>query len=209
MKLKTWEIALIAALIITFICGISLNREEKALSGKLIRLHVVANSDSEEDQALKLRVRDNVLELVSDELSGVSDRDTAAKRINEITPLIRLCAENTAEKNGYPYKVSVMLENEVFPTTDYDTFSLPSGEYLSLRVVIGEGAGHNWWCVVFPPLCTSGVLDDDTAAVIGLSDSEISLITAENEGYRIKFRSMELLQEIKQLLNGTFTQKKF
>ena len=105
----------------------------------------------------------------------------------------------TAE--GYHYAVSARLEQTEFPTKEYDGFSLPAGEYLALRVVIGEGAGQNWWCVVFPPLCTAAATDlEETAIATGLGAEELSLITEEHQGYVLKFRSLELWESLRQWL---------
>ncbi len=199
MKLKIWEIALIAALIFTVIFGSNLNEDAQALSDKLIRLHVVANSDSDSDQELKLKVRDAVLETLEYQLEGITDSDEAASIISGQLDSLRAVAEKTIEQNGYDYTVKVSLCQEAFPTTEYDTFSLPAGVYESLRVVIGDGNGHNWWCVVFPPVCTAPVLDESTADAVGLTGEEVSLMTAESGGYLIKFKFLELLGKLKSL----------
>ena len=103
------------------------------------------------------------------------------------------------ESNGNGEAVTVSLKKELFPTRDYDTFSLPSGVYTALRVNIGQAQGHNWWCVVFPNLCMTASMEEleDAASVAGLSDGEVRLITEESEGYVLKFKSIEILQSIK------------
>ncbi len=192
MKLKRWEIALIVFVSAVFMCGFGIRREAGDLSEKLVRLHVVANSDSEEDQALKLRVRDAVLACLRPRLQTASDAAEAREIIADSLPDIKSAAEAETERSG-GQQVAVTLCMETFPTREYDTFSLPAGEYLSLRVRLGEARGHNWWCVVFPPICDAGAIDDDTAAAIGLSGEETRLITHSGTGYVIKFRLMELL----------------
>ncbi len=127
MKLKKWELALILALGITFLCGATLSREQEALSDKLIRLHVVANSDSEADQALKLKVRDRILEDVGSLLGGVTERDKAVKLIDENLDAIIRDAKEVIISEGYAYDVSASITVEEFPTREYDTFSLPAG----------------------------------------------------------------------------------
>ena len=199
MKLKVWEVALITAVIFTAIFGTALNRDAQALSDKLIRLHVVANSDSDRDQELKLKVRDEVLDILEHRLEGVEDSEKAALIISEQLGALKATAETVIEQNGYNYPVEVSLCREDFPTTEYDTFSLPAGIYESLRIVIGDGEGHNWWCVVFPPVCTAPVLDGDTADAVGLTGEEVSLITAESGGYLVKFKLLELLGKLKSL----------
>lgn len=198
MKLKRWEIALIAAVIITVLCGSVLNVEANALSDKLIRLHVVANSDTGEDQELKLKVRDSILERLEKLLYGVSGKDEAQEIVEKNLDMLSSTAEKTISENGYDYTVKASICRESFPTTEYETFSLPAGIYSSLRIKIGEAKGHNWWCVVFPPVCTSASLADDSAT-IGLTDNQVFLMTAESGGYKVKFRALELIGELKAL----------
>ncbi len=158
-------------------------QRQDALEQKVIRLHVIANSDSEADQALKLRVRDRVLVLTEDILrqSGRHGGGPAASR-RGAAPAEQTAAEEIAAQ-GSRYTVSAGLEETEFPTREYDGFALPSGEYLALRVVIGEGAGKNWWCVVFPPLCTTAACDfQETAVSGGLGEEDLSLITEEDGG---------------------------
>ncbi|MEL4105853.1 stage II sporulation protein R [Oscillospiraceae bacterium WX1] len=195
MKLKKWEIALIAALVITFLCGAALSKEDADLSEKLIRLHVVANSDTDDDQALKLKVRDTILVSVADLLDGVTDRDAAVKIIQEHLPEIITNAKQTVAVNGYSYDVTATIGLENFPTRVYDSFSLPAGTYMSLRVIIGAGAGHNWWCVIFPPLCTSAAVD--FSKMTNLTDDEIQLISSDKPEYVLKFKSIELINKIR------------
>ena len=201
MKLKNWELAFIAALLIALLCGSSLSREQAALSDKLVRLHVVASSDSAEDQALKLAVRDAVLTALAPRLEGVTEAREAARIIEDSFTLLELAARREIVRQGFDYGVAVSLQPEDFPTREYDTFSLPAGVYNALRVVIGEGEGKNWWCVVFPPLCTEVATGTEASrdAFDALSDNEVKLICDE-EGYVVRFKSMELLAKLKKLL---------
>ena len=108
-------------------------------------------------------------------------------------------------EQGYSYPVTASLEHDVwFPTKEYTDFAFPAGEYTALRVTIGEGGGRNWWCVVFPPLCLGSVTENtaETALEGGLEDREVSLITGEDEGYVVKFKAMELLEEFQGWLEG-------
>lgn len=196
MKLKRWEAALIFACIAVFLCGFTLKRDSDALSDKLVRLHVVANSDSEADQTLKLKVRDAVLDLLRQRLDGVEDAGRAAEIIADSAPELESTALAVIGGEGYAYPVSVTLCREAFPTTEYDNFSLPAGEYLSLRVRIGAAAGHNWWCVIFPPICDAGELNASTASAIGLTGEETRLITEDSPGYVVKFRVIEWINSL-------------
>ena len=176
-----------------------LDSEQRELAGDVIRLHVLANSDSQEDQALKLEVRDRVLTEAETVLAGVTDRDKAKDSLLESLQTLAAAGADTVARAGYSYPVTVSLEETWFPTKEYRDFSLPAGKYEALRVVIGEGGGQNWWCVVFPPLCLGAACEqvEATAAMAGLNEDEISLITGEDGGYVVKFKLLELWDEFK------------
>lgn len=183
MRWKRWEIALAASLLVAVLmCSVPI-RAQNQLAEKLVRLHVLANSDSEADQQLKLAVRDAVLQAA--EGAGEID-DTLLYRLQQT-------ARKTIEEEGYAYPVTVTRERTWFDTRRYDTFSLPAGYYDAVRVVIGEGEGRNWWCVIYPPLC-AGVCEEELADIakeFSLSEEEISLI-CEEEGYIIRFKLADL-----------------
>ncbi len=200
MKLKPIELALIFALVITVLFSTSLSAEADGLSSKLIRLHVVADSDSDEEQSLKLKVRDAVLSYLESELAEAESRDDAEALINGRIDVLQKIAEGVIASEGKTHGVTVSLTEEFFQETDYDTFSLPSGRYLSLRIVIGSGKGHNWWCVVFPKVCYAGILNDESSAEIGLTEGELSLITRDSRETVIRFRAIDLLARLKKLL---------
>lgn len=200
-KLKTWEIAALLALAVVLLWGAWTAHNQDTLARKMIRLHVIANSDSEQDQTLKLRVRDKVLAEATDILEASDNMEQAAQKLEQSLPDMEAIAAEEIIARGYDYPVTARLEETEFPTKDYDGFRLPSGEYLALRIVIGEGAGKNWWCVVFPPLCTTAATDwEQTAIAAGLDEEDISLITEENEDYVLKFRALELWENLRQRL---------
>lgn len=198
-QLRTVEIALMVGLAIFLGSGVLALRTQDELADKVVRLHVLANSDSEEDQALKLKVRDVVLERATAILKQSADRREAESCLRgELLELERIAAEEIAAE-GYNYPVTVELENSDFPTKEYDGFTLPAGEYLALRVIIGEGQGQNWWCVVFPPLCTAASADVPASALAaGFSEEEVNLITEENQGYVLKFKAVEWWETLKE-----------
>ena len=198
-KLKFFEIALLIGLAVFLTSGALALRTQDELADKVVRLHVLANSDSEEDQALKLRVRDAVLEQATAILEQSADRREAESRLRgQLLELERIAAEEFAAE-GYYYPVTVNLENADFPTKEYDGFTLPAGEYLALRVIIGEGQGRNWWCVVFPPLCTAASADVPASALAaGFSEEEVRLITEESQGYVLKFKAVEWWETLKE-----------
>ncbi|MBP1758220.1 MAG: Stage sporulation protein required for processing of pro-sigma-E (SpoIIR) [Firmicutes bacterium] len=176
-----------------------LDREQSQLSDKLLRLHVLANSDEAEDQSLKLRVRDRVLETVEPWLEEGTSAASAGEILAHRLPELTQAAQEEIQAAGYSYPVSLSLGQSWFPTRYYDGFSLPAGQYRSLRVIIGEGAGKNWWCVVFPPLCTASVTESlpQTAAQAGLTEQETFLILEDSENYVIKFKAVELWENWK------------
>lgn len=211
MKLKVWEISLMVALVIAVLWGVLLDSGQRELSDKLIRLHVVANSDTEEDQALKLRVRDAVLDEIDLLLTGGESKAEVQGKIENSLNDLRRRAEDEIAESGGENPINVSLETEHFPTREYETFSLPAGNYTSLKVSIGAAEGRNWWCVVFPPLCMEAAEAEAEAetegnakgalAVTGLTDDEVALITEEDRGYVIKFKALELLDDIKSFFN--------
>lgn len=174
--------------------------EQKNLASKTIRLHVVANSDSESDQEQKLRVRDAVLQHVSLLTADCGDAQAAQKQIASHLEEIRKTAQNVlyAEQSDYTVEASVGFEE--FPTRRYDTFSLPAGSYPTLRINIGQAAGHNWWCVVFPSLCTAATAEElsDCAQTGGYDRTETALITGGEEEYELRFKTLEWLQKLRQ-----------
>ena len=167
------------AAVLTSLCA-SLQAQQQRLAEKLIRLHVVANSDTREDQRVKLLVRDAVQ-------TGLPELERAA---NE--KLASLGCEETA---------SVSLRRELFPTREYETFRLPAGVYRTLRVSIGQAGGHNWWCVVFPALCLPAAEKDFTEAcrAAGLTDQEISVLTEDTGEVELEFRTLEWLGKLKKM----------
>ena len=202
-KLRRWGMVMFAALSVVLLSGVWLDREQAQLADSVLRLHVLANSDSQADQQLKEKVRDRVLAEAAPLLEGVTDREQAEDLLAASLQTLADAGAETVAAEGYDYPVTVSLEQTWFPTREYEDFSLPAGTYSALRVVIGEGEGHNWWCVVFPPLCLGAVSEsvETTAAMAGLSEDEISLITGEDEGYVVKFKLVELWEELKQRLS--------
>lgn len=191
-----WEWALLIALLVSFAWGTWADRTQQQLSDKVLRLHVLANSDSEADQALKLKVRDSVLETASAILADCPDRETAEQRLSAALPEIEDAARARIAAEGGKQTVTAELRPTVFPTREYEDFTLPAGEYLALRVVLGEGEGHNWWCVVFPPLCAETTSSlSQTAMAAGLTEEEVALIT-ESDGYQLKFKAVELWEKL-------------
>lgn len=181
------------------------NAVSSNISNGVFRLHVIANSDSEEDQNLKYKVRDSLLNYMNSLCSNVSSKDEAIalakKHINDFEDI----AKSVISNNGYDYPVSVEIGQYDFPTKEYGDISLPAGFYDALRVKIGSASGHNWWCVMFPPLCfvdvSSGVVPDSSKQLLqeNISEEEYNLITdaSNNSEINFKFKVVELFENIK------------
>ena len=172
----------------------------------LIRFHVLANSDSEEDQALKLKVRDKVISYLKPKLEDSESISQSEKIIlNEKDKLMDICKE-TIKQNGYNYDVSINLGYSKFPTKQYSSVVLPAGEYKSLKIILGTGQGKNWWCVMFPPLCfvdeQNNVIDKETDEKLKkvLTKDEYELIVEKDKkninNLQIKFKIVEVFQKI-------------
>ena len=193
-KLRAWELAALCALCVSLCVGTWAQGRQQDISSSLVRLHVIAALDESGEQELKLRVRDNVLEYLTPVLDKAGSPEEAQRIISEELPNIKAAAEECAEGR----RVSVTLGQEYYPTREYEGFSLPAGQYKSLRVMLGEGEGHNWWCVVFPPLCVSAAAQN--RALDAMSEPERGLITEEN-GYELRFRIVELWGELMEILD--------
>lgn len=180
--------------------GMSLIDDRKTLNEDLIRLHVVAHSDSEEDQSIKLLVRDAVLASMQDELQKAADVDEAKAYLRENLPKIQAIANETLLKIGFDGEAVVTLCKEAFDTRYYDTFTLPAGIYESLRISIGEGEGKNWWCVAFPTLCIPVTTDgfEDAAVSAGFSETLSDTLTGDQR-YEIRFYLLDAIGKLENI----------
>lgn len=186
-------------LALALIVGLFPVHGESEIYDTVVRLHVLANSDTVEDQALKLKVRDEVIKTVSPAVEGCKSQSEAALAIERIMPEIKEAAVRTIEDNGYNYSVEVLLGEEYYPTKTYESCAFPEGKYLSLRVLIGEGEGENWWCCLFPPLCLSAATDqgksnEDAFISVGLNADQYKIVTeTENPKYKVRFKILETI----------------
>ncbi len=194
-------VALILTVCIVFlIIGILPVHGENRIYDSVLRLHVVANSDSEADQNLKLCVRDKIIELANTLCSDCTSLDEVRKLAGTNLESFRECAKAEVERLGYSYDVNVLLGVEEYPQKSYTSLCFPSGEYLSLQVIIGEGVGQNWWCVLFPPLCLDAAskpaTNEDAFISVGLTSEQYKIITeTENPTYEARFKFLELIGE--------------
>lgn len=182
------KLAAVLCLLGLLLSGAALMNDKSALSNNLIRLHVIANSDSQEDQMVKLKVRDAVLEEIRGITEIAADRNEAYSLLTERLPGLQETANRVLQAQGSTATATVELGEEAYPTRQYDTFSLPAGVYDSLRITIGDGEGQNWWCVVFPGLCLPTASDEvaDTAVSAGFSEDLGNTLTTQ-DGYQVRF----------------------
>lgn len=198
MGKKLKRIGLLAALVAIVWAG-GLLADKEQLREEILRLHVVAASDSEADQAVKLRVRDAVLGSLRQGLSDLTDMEQAVAYVEEMIPKIENAANLVLAEAGFADTVQVSLTEWEFPEREYDTFSLPAGVYNALRVVIGEGEGQNWWCVVFPELCM-GTTSEEFREMSTFSDGLNDTLTGE---YEIRFWLLDKLGQLENFLHRT------
>lgn len=186
---------LLVFLFVTIFSFTSFANECDEIRQSVLRLHILANSDSKEDQALKLKVRDAVLKEGSDIFNNASDRETAHQRIEKNSDRLVAIAKRVIKENGYDYDVQIKFSNEFFNTRTYDDVTLPAGMYDAVRILIGSGEGKNWWCVMFPPMClpaaeSSAQIDDV------LTKNEVKIVKSNPE-YEVRFKIVEVFEKIK------------
>ena len=202
--IKRFLIVLILFSFFIFISAASyVNAVSEDIAQSVFRLHVIANSDSKEDQDLKYKVRDKVLEYMNEISMDCSSKEEVILLAEEHKEEFKKIAEDVIKENGYDYTVNISIGNFDFPTKTYGDISLPAGEYDALRIEIGEAKGQNWWCVMFPPLCfvdvTSGVVPDESKEVMkeNLNDEEYNLISdKESSDIQFKFSLIEFFKGI-------------
>ena len=210
-KVKMVIILSFLLFIYTSICAISYAQNiSNDIADSVFRLHVIANSDSKEDQDLKYIVRDDLLSYMNEICSNCKTKQEAIDIVTENKDKFEEIAKSTIKERGFSYDVRINIGNFEFPTKNYGDISLPAGLYDALRVEIGEAKGQNWWCVMFPPLCfvdvTSGVVPEESKEVMeeNLSEEEFALVSdSSNNELQFKFKLIEFFQE-----HGLLTAKK-
>jgi len=187
-------------LTLALIAGLFPVHGEEEIYDTVVRLHVLANSDSDEDQALKLLVRDRILEVVAPAVENCSSQSEAIAAIGGIMDEIELAAEEVVHAEGFDYDVTVSIGKEYYPTKTYESCAFPKGEYVSLQVGIGDAEGQNWWCCLFPTLCLSAASDDssksneDAFVSAGLTSEQYKIITETGSvKYKIRFKILETI----------------
>ena len=210
-KIKMVIILSFLLFIYTTICALSYAQNVSTdIANNVFRLHVLANSDSEEDQNLKYKVRNNLLSYMNEICKNCETKQEAISSVEKNKEIFKQIALDTIRSEGFSYDVNINIGNFEFPTKDYGDISLPAGFYDALRVEIGEAKGQNWWCVMFPPLCfvdvTSGVVPEESKELLenNLSEEEFALVSDSSDSkIQFKFKLLEFFNQ-----NGLITAKK-
>ncbi len=196
MKLKAIDLAVFFTLIICIIATVSFENTCEGVREDILRLHVIANSDSPRDQSLKLKVRDSLLKKGERLFTDCEDILDAEKLLGTSLHSLRRIAQETVNSQGYSYNVSITLGKSYFPTRVYDNITMPAGYYDALKIIIGEGKGQNWWCIMFPSLCLPGACKKVDKLQEVLTEKEMKLILS-NSKYEVRFWLVEKYYDIK------------
>lgn len=196
-KIKISVTVGIVVAILFSICSFAKTSEE--IRSDVLRLHVIANSDTSVDQNLKLRLRDYILQEGKDIFNGSVNVENAVEKIEPVLPELEKSAKAFVNQVGFDYDVKISLSNEYFTTRTYETVTLPAGKYLALRVVIGSGEGHNWWCVMFPPMCVPAADKKDEIENV-FSEKEIKLVESKPK-YEPRFKVVEIYEQLKEIIS--------
>lgn len=196
-KIKISVTVGIVVAILFSICSFAKTSEE--IRSDVLRLHVIANSDTSVDQNLKLRLRDYILQEGKDIFNGSVNVENAVEKIEPVLPELEKSAKAFVNQAGFDYDVKISLSNEYFTTRTYETVTLPAGKYLALRVIIGSGEGHNWWCVMFPPMCVPAADKKDEIENV-FSEKEIKLVESKPK-YEPRFKVVEIYEQLKEIIS--------
>lgn len=195
-KLRKIEVSVAIGLVIAILFSLAgFGADCSELRNNVVRLHILADSDCKADQHVKLLVRDALLESGAEIFSGTASVSTARESLEREKQELISVAESVLRENGFDYGVKISLEKEYFTTRTYESYTLPAGEYLALKVVLGKGEGHNWWCVMFPPLCLPAASDGtDIDAVLGEDGARL---IRSSPKYEMRFKIVELYEKFK------------
>lgn len=198
-KIKLFEFSVFIGFIIAIVFSItSFASTCDEIRTDVLRLHVIANSDSEKDQQLKLKVRDAVLTAGENIFDGSVTRENAEEKIRSEKEKLETAAKKVIEENGFDYDVEITVTEEFFNTRTYESVTLPAGKYMAVRVLIGESTGRNWWCVMFPPLCIPA---SQTDINLYLDEKEVKLVET-NPKYEPRFKIVEIYESLKNRFNN-------
>mgnify|MGYP002688988565 FL=1 len=187
-------VPLFLVFVFMFSCIAPFIETSENISDQVFRLHILANSDSAEDQQLKLKVRDEILKKGETVFASSNSLEETIELCKNNIALFQQTAEQCLKDNGSDYEVKVYVDKEYFNTREYDEITLPSGIYNALKIEIGQGKGHNWWCVMFPAICLSSVTDDELNKY--LSEDEQKLVNSDSK-YEVRFKIVEIYEKVK------------
>jgi len=194
-RCSTWEKAVVLAFVLSLaLSTLSFYGRCQSISGKVLRLHVLANSNSESDQTLKYQVRDKLLEVAADLTEGAENREQAEEILAKKVDFLQKTAQNEVISRGYDYSVRAELAETYFTTRSYGAVTLPAGKYRALRITIGEGAGKNWWCVVYPPMCLAAAEKKEDLHTV-LTEEENRVVDADRK-IEIRFKIVEWWEKL-------------
>lgn len=195
-QFKRWEAVLVLTVLLLFTYAAMAGMQQQALADDVLRLHVLANSDSREDQRIKLCVRDRVLAYCEPLLTEAHTQAQVRAVVRQHLQQIANVAQLELWLQGAQDSVAVKLDEEYYPTRDYETFSLPAGQYVGLRVEIGSARGHNWWCVIYPPMCRGAAVAEPAT----LSQGERALTRRDGTRFVVRFKAAELVGALRHRL---------
>lgn len=195
---KKIKLSLSVGIIVAVVFSIcSFAKTSEKIRSEVLRLHVIANSDTSVDQNLKLRLRDFILQEGKDIFDGSVNVGNAVKKLEPKLTELEEAANAFVRQKGFDYNVKITLSNEYFTTRTYESVTLPAGKYLALRAVIGSGQGHNWWCVMFPPMCVPAADEKEEIENV-FTDKEIKLVESKPR-YEPRFKIIEIYEHIKNM----------
>ncbi len=195
-KIKMLEISVAVGLVISMVFSVvSFGVSCNDIRNSVLRLHILANSDSEADQAVKIIVRDALLKSGSELFDGDMTVDNAQSCLSAHKNQLIAYINNILKDNGFEYESDVYLVREYFNTRSYDEFTLPAGEYLALKVILGNGIGHNWWCVMFPPLCLPAATENTELDIV--FNHNCTQIVKSSPDYEIRFKIIEIIERLR------------
>lgn len=201
MKLKVWEKAVLLSLLLTVLVSmVGFQHQCEDISHRVLRLHVLANSDSDEDQALKLKIRDRILEEGKELFSSTDNLEEAEQVAAQNLERLQTAAQEEVYRQGYDYPVQIELAEMYFTTREYDTVTLPAGTYNALRVTIGNGQGKNWWCVLFPPMCVAASTEEVQLDTV-LTEEQLDIVE-ESQQYEVQFKVVEWFENLCQWIRS-------
>lgn len=199
-KINIYRLSVIIFTLVVIVSAVTYAKiTQSKIAAQVLRLHVIANSDSESDQRLKIAVRNRILSEVSDLFENTSSAAEAAKIAEGKLEFLTEIARDEVKKQGFSYPVSVKIGKVAFPVKFYDDIMLPSGQYTALQITIGSGGGRNWWCVMYPPMCSlDGITSDNSRSALksALSESDFNMVSSNGKGAQIRFKIVDLINSV-------------